>query len=87
MKKLLLTSLTLVSISPVFAGNMNSCNSISNSDNRNYCYAIASGESYHCNAIKNDDKKNYCLAVSMNQSYRCNSIHDSDMRAECKSNF
>ena len=52
------------------ANNNKYCNSIRNSDTRNYCFG-------RCSQIRNSDLRNFCYG-------RCDSVRNNDMKYLCR---
>jgi len=50
------------------------CYSIKNSDQKNYCLAIAKNQESYCYSIRESDSKNLCLAQIKKQKSYCYSI-------------
>jgi hypothetical protein len=62
-----------------------SCSSISDADDRQFCYAKEKNDANACSSIKDGDKRLYCTAVVTKQKNSCSSIRDNDMRGRCQS--
>lgn len=63
--------------------NDSHCYSIKNSDQKNYCLALAKNKDSHCYSIKESDTKNLCIAQVKNQKSYCYSIKASDSKNQC----
>jgi len=67
---------------PSFANSSN-CYSIQNTDQKNYCLAIANNQKSYCYSIQDNDRKNFCLAQLNNQKSYCYSIRSNDAKNQC----
>lgn len=65
--------------------NPSNCYSIQNSDQKNYCLALAKNQKSYCYSIQENEKKNLCLAQSSNQRSYCYSIRSNDTKNQCLS--
>jgi len=63
--------------------NDSHCYSIKNSDQKNYCLALAKHQDSYCYSIQESDSKNLCLAQVKNQKSYCYSIKVSDSKNQC----
>lgn len=77
-------SLLLVAAAPARAGDASSCESISDSDSRNHCRAVAKRDKSYCESIGNSDRRNYCRGVAGRDRSACESISDSNLRNRCR---
>ena len=59
------------------------CYSIKNSDQKNYCLALAKHQDSYCYSIQESDSKNLCLAQVKNQKSYCYSIKSTDAKNQC----
>ena len=59
------------------------CYSIKNSDQKNYCLALAKHQDSYCYSIQESESKNLCLAQVKNQKSYCYSIKASDSKNQC----
>ncbi len=66
------------------AGNGSDCESIGESDQRNYCRAVAKHDKSACESINNADRRNYCRAVAGHDKSSCESIGNADLRNRCR---
>ncbi len=77
---------TATLIENVGTGTQNeSCSSIGDADDRQFCYAKEKNDANACSSIKDGDKRLYCTAVVTKQKSSCSSIRDNDMRGRCQS--
>ena len=81
MKRLVIIFFTVLPIA-LFA-NDSQCYSIKNSDQKNYCLALAKNKDSYCYSIQESDSKNLCLAQVKNQKSYCYSIKASDSKNQC----
>jgi len=81
MKRLLVIFFTVLPIAS-FA-NESHCYSIKNSDQKNYCLALAKHQVSYCYSLQESDSKNLCLAQIKNQKSYCYSIKASDSKNQC----
>ena len=65
------------------AANDSYCHSIRNSDQKNFCLALAKNQDSYCYSIREPDSKNLCLAQTKNQKSYCYSIKTSDIKNHC----
>jgi len=68
---------------PNVQANDSHCYSIKNSDQKNYCLALAKHQDSYCYSIQESDSKNLCLAQVKNQKSYCYSIKASDSKNQC----
>jgi len=68
---------------PNAQANDSHCYSIKNSDQKNYCLALAKHQDSYCYSIQESDSKNLCLAQIKNQKSYCYSIKASDSKNQC----
>jgi hypothetical protein len=68
---------------PNAQANDSHCYSIKNSDQKNYCLALAKHKDSYCYSIQESDSKNLCLAQVKNQKSYCYSIKASDSKNQC----
>ena len=73
----------LLLIIPIAQANDSHCYSIKNSDQKNYCLALAKHQDSYCYSIQESDTKNLCLAQIKNQKSYCYSIKASDSKNQC----
>jgi hypothetical protein len=73
----------LLLTTPNVQANDSHCYSIKNSDQRNYCLALAKHQDSYCYSIQESDSKNLCLAQVKNQKSYCYSIKASDSKNQC----
>jgi hypothetical protein len=72
----------LVTTTKVHASDSH-CYSIKNSDQKNYCLALAKHQDSYCYSIQESDSKNLCLAQVKNQKSYCYSIKTRDSKNQC----
>ena len=60
------------------------CDFITNSDIKNFCYALKDKSDIECNFIQDNDIKYACLAEVNKNSNECEYISDNDLRYLCK---
>jgi hypothetical protein len=75
--------LVLLFTTPKVHANDSHCYSIKNSDQKNYCLALAKHQHSYCYSIHESDAKNLCLAQIKNQKSYCYSIKSSDSKNQC----
>jgi hypothetical protein len=75
--------LALLLTTPSAQANDSHCYSIKNSDQKNYCLALAKHQDSYCYSIQESDSKNLCLAQIKNQKSYCYSIKASDSKNQC----
>ena len=75
--------LVLLLTTPNAQANDSHCYSIKNSDQKNYCLALAKHQDSYCYSIQESDSKNLCLAQIKNQKSYCHSIKASDSKNQC----
>ena len=73
----------LLLTTPIAQANDSHCYSIKNSDQKNYCLALAKHQDSYCYSIHESDSKNLCLAQVKNQKSYCYSIKASDSKNQC----
>ena len=75
--------IVLLLTTPNAHANDSHCYSIKNSDQKNYCLALAKHHDSYCYSIQESDTKNLCLAQIKNQKSYCYSIKASDSKNQC----
>lgn len=70
--------------SVALAQSSHHCGSISNSDQRAMCRALAEKKAHHCGSISDSDQRAMCRAQSEGKSHHCGSISSTDLRAQCR---
>jgi len=73
----------LLLTTPIAQANDSHCYSIKNSDQKNYCLALAKDKDSYCYSIQESDSKNLCLAQVKKQKSYCYSIKASDSKNQC----
>ena len=77
------TTFLLIFISTAVQANESNCYAIKNTDQKNYCLAIAKAQNSYCYSIHESDLKNTCLGqVGKSKSY-CYAIQSSDSKNKC----
>lgn len=80
---LVAVGIILLLTTPIAQANDSHCYSIKNSDQKNYCLALAKHQDSYCYSIHESDSKNLCLAQVKNQKSYCYSIKASDSKNQC----
>ena len=82
---LLALALALTWAAPAAAqGSSHHCASISSTDQRALCRAVAERKSHHCASITGSDQRAMCRAQAEGKPHHCASISSSDARAYCR---
>ena len=63
--------------------NESNCYAIKNTDQKNYCLAIAKAQNSYCYSIHESDLKNTCLGQVSNSKSYCYAIQSSDSKNKC----
>jgi hypothetical protein len=80
MKQFLFITLSLCT---VVQANESNCYAIKNTDQKNYCLAIAKAQNSFCYSVHESDLKNTCLGQVSNSRSYCYAIQSSDSKNKC----
>jgi len=86
-EKLLAFGILLLTIAEAYSAPGDSCYSISNSDQKNFCLGTSKHDKSYCYSISNSDNKNMCLAIAGQDKSYCYSISNSDQKNQCLGHF